>query len=75
VGDGGIATLDAQADEFRNGLVDGTGVRFLLSDTEFRQHLKNDVRGHLELSGQLINADFTHMKLQTPVAPSLTDLL
>ena len=56
-------------------LFKGTGVGFLLSDTEFREHIENCVRWNLELPGQLVNADFTHMMLQTLAAPWLTDLL
>ncbi len=71
----GFTALDAPANHFRNRLVDRTGVSLLFSDTEFGEHIENLVRWNLELPGQLVNADFTHKKLQTLAEPSLTDLL
>jgi hypothetical protein len=54
------AALNAPADQFRDGLINGAGVGLLLGDAESRQHIDNLVRRDLELPGQLVDADFTH---------------
>jgi hypothetical protein len=51
IGLAGFASLEALSNQFRNGSVDRAGVGLFLSDTEFGQHLEDDVRGNLELPG------------------------
>ena len=44
----------------RNLIVQGTGVRLLVRDSELRQQLEENVRLYFELASQLIDANFTH---------------
>lgn len=62
-------------DQLSHRLIDGTGVRLLLANAEFRQHVDYVVRGDLQLSSQLINSNFTHTKRQRYAALRLADPL
>jgi hypothetical protein len=48
-------------DYLSNILIQRTGVCLLLLNAEFRQKIEDHRRFHLQLSGQLIDANFTHM--------------
>jgi hypothetical protein len=61
--------------EFGDWLVDGTGVSLLLGDAELRQHLKDAMRGDLELPGQLVDSNFAHIDSNALVTRRLTDFL
>jgi hypothetical protein len=41
-------------------VIERAGVRLLVGNTQLRQRLKNHVGLYFELSGQLIDANFTH---------------
>ena len=44
----------------RDLVVERTGMRLLIHDAQFRQHVQNDARLDFEFSSQLVNANFTH---------------
>jgi len=50
----------APPDQFRDIVVYGARMSFLLGDAKFRQHLEDGMRGNLELPGQFIDANFAH---------------
>ena len=45
----------------RDVVVKRAGVRLLIGDAQFRQHVQNDARLDFKLPRQLINANFTHI--------------
>ena len=47
-------------DQFRNIVVYGARMSFLLGNAKFRQHLENRMRWNLELPCQFIDANFAH---------------
>ncbi len=53
------------AQQFRDILVDRTGVSLLLRDAEFRQQVQNRARFYLELPRQFIDPNFLHTYGQT----------
>jgi hypothetical protein len=58
---GAIArTRQAAAHFKRDVVVERAGVRFLISNAQFRQQLEYDVGLDLKFAGQLVDADFTH---------------
>lgn len=46
---GSSSTLNTFPHQFGDGLIDGTGVSFLLGDAKLGQHLEDDMRGNLDL--------------------------
>jgi hypothetical protein len=40
-----------------------TGVRLLLGDANFRQHVENGFALYFQLSGQIVDSNFTHPPL------------
>jgi hypothetical protein len=50
-------------------------VSFLLGDAELGQHFENHMRGNLELSGQLVYANFAHIDSNALLTRRLTDFL
>ena len=53
-----VAVVPPQLD--RDIFVNRAGVRFLLSDTEFREKLQNFVSLYFQLPSQLVNANLSH---------------
>src|SRR5581483_8800110 len=49
------------ANQFRNVVIQRAGVRLLVRDSKLREQVENLLRLHLELSRQLVNADFLHI--------------
>jgi hypothetical protein len=47
-------------DQIRDVIVNRAGMRFLLRDAELRQQFEDFMRRNLQLSGQLVYADFAH---------------
>jgi hypothetical protein len=56
----GQASRHPLAELQRDVVVERTGVRLLVHDAQFRQHVQNDTRLDFEFSSQLVNANFTH---------------
>lgn len=56
-------------------LFQGTGMRFLLGDADFGQHIENCLALNFQLSGQVVDSNLTHSPLSSsnssPVKSSL----
>jgi hypothetical protein len=61
---GARSALQPFPDDLSNRFVNGTGVGFLLGDTELGQHVENRMRWDFELPCQLVDSNFRHSLLQ-----------
>jgi hypothetical protein len=52
---------DAAANLQRDVVVERAGMRLLIRDAQFRQHIEDDARLDFEFSRQLVNSNFTHI--------------
>jgi hypothetical protein len=53
----------------RNVVVNRAGMRLLFRDTKFGQELDDPARLHFELTRQLVNASFSHIRLLQNIRP------
>jgi len=57
----GAVDAKMSANQFRNIVVQGAGVSLFVSDSKLGEQVENFLRLYLELSRQLVNADFLHI--------------